>query len=89
MLASPCDRQDSQRKWRKHGFIGTISEDAKKMYTYFEKGKNCIEIAIHNSSNDNRASTIFFDCPACRMVTLAFILLAPSFERTFYYTLLP
>ena len=25
------------------------------------------------SSNDNRASTIFFDCPACRMVMIAFI----------------
>ena len=23
--------------------------------------------------NDNRASASFFDCPACRMVTLAFI----------------
>ena len=30
-----------------------------------------------------------FDCPTCRMVTLAFIWLTPSFERTSYYTLLP
>jgi hypothetical protein len=36
------------------------------MYTHFKKGKNCIKIVILN-----RASAIFFDCPACRMVTLA------------------
>jgi len=41
------------------------------------------------SSNDNRASTIFCDCPACLMMMLAFIWLMPSFERTSYYTLLP
>ena len=43
---------------------------------------------VLRSSNDNRASAIFFDCPACRMVTLAFIWLTPSFDRTSYYTLL-
>ena len=43
---------------------------------------------ILRSSNDNRASTIFFDCPACRMLMIAFIWLTPSFERTSYYTLL-
>jgi hypothetical protein len=40
---------------------------------------------VLRSSKDNRASAIFFDCPACRMVTLAFI----WFERTSYYILLP
>jgi hypothetical protein len=49
------------------------TEGAKKMYTHFKKGKNCIEIVILNSSNDNRAPAIFFDGPACRMVMLAFI----------------
>jgi hypothetical protein len=29
------------------------------------------------SSNDNRASAIFFDYPACRMVTQAFVWLTP------------
>jgi hypothetical protein len=52
-------------------------EGAKQMYTHL------------SSSNDNRASAIFFDWPACRMVTLAFVWLTPSFERTSYYTLLP
>jgi hypothetical protein len=28
---------------------------------------------VLRSSNDNRANAIFFNCPACRMVTLAFI----------------
>jgi hypothetical protein len=43
-------------------------------YAHFKKGKNCIKIVmVLRSSNDNRASAIFFDCPACRMVTLAFI----------------
>jgi len=28
---------------------------------------------VLRSSNDNRASSIFFDYPACRMLTLAFI----------------
>jgi hypothetical protein len=46
----------------------------KKMYTHLNKGKNCIEIVmVLCSSNENFASAIFFDCPACRMVTLAFI----------------
>ena len=44
---------------------------------------------VLHSSKDNRSSAIFFDCPACCMVTLAFIWLTPSFERTPYYTLLP
>jgi hypothetical protein len=80
MLASPCNRQDSQRKWRKHGchswswvfsiliqFFSFL-----KMYTHF----NC-------------ASAIFFDCPACHTVMLAFIWLMPSFEQMSYYSLLP
>jgi len=37
------------------------------MYTHFKKGM------VLRCSNDNRASAIFFDCPACRMVTLEFI----------------
>jgi len=28
---------------------------------------------VLRSSNDNRASTIFFDCPACRMLMIALI----------------
>jgi hypothetical protein len=52
--------------------------------------KNYIKIAmVLRSSNDNRASAIFVDRPACHMVTLAFIWLTPSFERTSYYILLP
>jgi hypothetical protein len=47
------------------------------------------KIVILNSSNDNRASAMFFDCPACHMVTLAFNWLMSSFKRTSYYTLLP
>jgi hypothetical protein len=44
------------------------------MYTHFKKGKNYIKIVmVLRSSNDNRASAIFFNCPACRMVTLAFV----------------
>jgi hypothetical protein len=43
---------------------------------------------VLRSSNDNRASDTFFDCPACRMVTLALIGLMPSFEQTSYYTFL-
>jgi hypothetical protein len=39
------------------------------MYTHFKKGK----MVLRSSKDDNRASAIFFDCPACRMVTLAFI----------------
>jgi hypothetical protein len=43
------------------------------MYVHFKKGKNCIKIAmILRSSNDNRASAICFDCPACRVVTYLF-----------------
>ena len=41
------------------------------------------------ASNDDRGSTIFFDCPACCMMMLAFIWITPSFERMSYYTLLP
>jgi len=44
---------------------------------------------VLRSSNDNPASTIFLDCPACRMLTLTFIWLTPSFEQRSYYTLLP
>jgi hypothetical protein len=51
-----------------------------------EGAKKCM---VLRSSNDNRASAIFFDCPACRMVALAFIWLTPSFAPTSYYTLLP
>ena len=43
------------------------TQSAKKIYTHFKKGKNL------RSSNENRASAIFFDCPACCMVTLAFM----------------
>jgi hypothetical protein len=96
MLASQCDRQDSQRKWQKHGCLRGVEYynfnivfPFLKMYTQFKKEKNYIKILILTSSNDNRASVIFFDCPACRMVMLAFIRLKPSFERTSYYTLLP
>jgi hypothetical protein len=50
------------------------TESANKMYTHFKKGKNCIKIVKDlRFSKDNRASAIFFDCPACRMATLAFI----------------
>jgi hypothetical protein len=39
-----------------------------KMYTHFKKVKNCIKIVmVLRSSNDNCASAIFFDCPACRI----------------------
>jgi hypothetical protein len=51
-----------------------ITEGVPKIYTHFKKEKNCIKIVmVLRSSNDNRASAIFFDCPACRVVTLAFI----------------
>ena len=40
-----------------------------KMYTHFKKGK----MVLRSSNDENRASAIFFDFPACRMVTLAFI----------------
>ena len=30
-------------------------------------------MVLRTSNDDNRASAIFFDCPACCMVTLAFI----------------
>ena len=40
-----------------------------KVYTHFKKGK----MALHSSNDDNRDSANFFDCSACRMVTLAFI----------------
>jgi hypothetical protein len=50
------------------------------MYTHFKEKKK-------KSSNDNRASAVFFDSPYYRMVTLVFIWLTPSFERTSYYTL--
>jgi hypothetical protein len=44
------------------------------MYTQFKEGKIFIKIVmVLRSSNDNRASAIFFDCPAWRMVMLAFI----------------
>jgi hypothetical protein len=37
-------------------------------YTHFKKGKNRVKIVMAlRFSNDNYASTIFFDCPACRM----------------------
>jgi hypothetical protein len=36
---------------------------------------------VLRSSNDNRASAIFFDYPACRMVTLTFIWLTPYCYR--------
>jgi len=39
---------------------------------------------MYTDFNDNRASAIFFDCPACRVLTLAFNGLTPSFERTSY-----
>ena len=39
------------------------------MYTRFKKGN----IVLRSSNDDNRVSAIFFDCPACRMLTLAFI----------------
>jgi hypothetical protein len=43
------------------------TEGAKK-YTHFKKRKNCIKIVmVLRSSNDNRASAIFFDRAACRM----------------------
>jgi hypothetical protein len=38
------------------------------MDTHFKKVENCIKtIMVLRSSNDNRASAIYFDCPACRM----------------------
>ena len=40
--------------------------------TTFSNFKYHFKIVLH-SSNDNRASAIFFDCPTCHMVTLAFI----------------
>jgi lauroyl/myristoyl acyltransferase len=49
--------------------IRTSKEGAKKMYTHFKKGK----MVLRPSNNDNRASAIFFDCPACRTATLALI----------------
>jgi hypothetical protein len=49
-----------------HLYIYT--EGSKKMYTHFKKGKNFIKIVmVFCSSNDNGASAIFFDYPACRM----------------------
>jgi len=47
----------------------TPKDGAKKMYTHFKKGK----MVLRSSEDGNRASAIFFDCPACRMATLAFI----------------
>jgi hypothetical protein len=64
-------------------------EKVSKMYTHFKKRNICIKIEILNSSNNNRVFAIFFDCSACCMMTLAFISLTPSFERTSYYTLRP
>jgi hypothetical protein len=59
------------------------------MCIHFKKGENYIKtVMVLRSLNDNRASAIFFDCPACHMVTLTFIWLTPSFEWTSYYTLL-
>ena len=46
-----------------------IQRVPKKMYTHFKKGK----MVLRFSNDDNRASATFFDCPACRTVTLAFI----------------
>ena len=62
--------------------------------TTFSNFKYHFKMVLRSLKN-KRASAIFFDCPAllcgpaCRMVTLAFIYLTPSFERTSYYTLLP
>ena len=49
------------------------------MYTHFKKGKS----VLRSSNCDNRASVILFDCPACRMVTLAFIatVMQSNFEK--------
>jgi hypothetical protein len=58
-------------------------------WVYILRKEKTIKIVVLNSSNDNRASAIFFDCHVCRMLTLAFIWLTLSFERTSYYTLLP
>ena len=30
-------------------------------------------MVLRSSNDESRGSAIFFDCPACRMVTLAFI----------------
>ena len=43
------------------------TDGANKIYTHFKKGM------VLRSSNDNRAAVIFFYCPACRMVKLAFV----------------
>jgi hypothetical protein len=48
--------------------MGICYTEGAKKYTHFKKGESCIKIVIVlRSSNDNRASAIFFDCPACHM----------------------
>jgi hypothetical protein len=42
-----------------------IYRECQKMYTQFRMSLSF--------SNDNYSSAIFFDCPACRMLTLAFL----------------
>jgi hypothetical protein len=61
----------------------------RKFIHILRKEKNCIKgVMVLRSSNDNCASTNFFDYPACYMVMLAFIWIMPSFERMSYYILL-
>jgi hypothetical protein len=83
LFVSVCglDTSRMRRSWQAlgHSATGRKYRGCQKMYTHFKKGKNCIKIVmILRFSKDNRAYAIFFDCPACRMVMLAFIWLKPS-----------
>jgi hypothetical protein len=49
------------------------TEGAKKVHILRKEKKSIKIVMVLRSSNDNRASAIFFDYPACRMVTLTFI----------------
>jgi len=55
------------------------------MYTRFKKGK----MVLRSSNDYNCASAIFFHCPACRLVTLAFIatVIQFNFEKLYIHLL--